>query len=275
MDVSMANDNSLRLGVSLRDSSTPSSKAPGQAPKLILFDIDGTLSTGGMFTKSLAIAIEDILKQGITQSGLEERVKLGRTPRQELVLMADAAKVPRDKQDEVVEQILARAATHFKDELSAAPLTVFAGVAEFLGQLNVRDDIVLGIVTNNPKEIMQIKLDAGRLQGYFLSHGIMVCGDDGSSKSELVEVAIRKAQDALHLKLDRSRIFYFGDQVSDILAGKLAGVVAIGVATGRSSFNELADAGADHVLHDLSDVKSVMAIINGANAHIKHKQVKI
>lgn len=269
--VTMANDNSLGLGLPLRDPGPTQSKTQAPAPKLILFDIDGTLSTGGMFTKSLAMAIEDILKQGITQSDLEERIKLGRTPRQELMFMAAAAKVPRDKQDEVVEQILASAAAHFKDELSTAPLTVFDGVVEFLGQLDGREDIVLGIVTNNPKEIMQIKLDASRLRDYFLRHGIMVCGDDGSSKSELVEVAIRKAQDALHLKLDHSRIFYFGDQVSDILAGKLAGVVAVGVATGRSPFDELVGAGADHVLCNLSNVKSAMAIINGTNARIKHK----
>ena len=51
----------------------------------------------------------------------------------------------------------------------------------------------------------------------------------------------------------------------------IAGVVAVGVATGRSPFDELVGAGADHVLCNLSNVKSAMAIINGTNARIKHK----
>lgn len=238
---------------------------------LVLFDIDGTLSTGGRFTNSLVLAIEDVLKQGITKSDLEERVKLGRTPKQELMLIADDAGVPKGEQNEVVERILSSAATHFKAELSAEPLKAFDGAAELVEQLGRRDDTVLGIITNNPREIMRIKLDSIGLWERF-SNGILTCGDDGSSKAELVGAAIIKAEKTLRANLGRENIFYFGDQVSDVLAGRLAGVVTIGVATGRSTFDELVSAGADVVLRNLSDVKAAMIPVHRAKTYIKNKQ---
>ncbi len=252
----MVGRNQQELSAALRDASTPI--------KLVLFDIDGTLSSGGKFTRALSTAIGTELGLAVTTEELEERIKAGKTSREELAIIVEKAGVPKERQKEAIEHILTSAYGLLKRELSNSPLIVLEGVTELLGQLNSKPDTVLGVVTNNTKAAMEIKLASSGLIRYFPQGSIMVCAEDGGSKKELVEFAITKAESALNARLKRSSVFYFGDQVSDVIAGKLAGAVAIGVATGRSTFDELVRAGADVVLHKLSESNSAMAAIYGA-----------
>ena len=50
-----------------------------------------------------------------------------------------------------------------------------------------------------------------------------------------------------------------GDTPRDVEAAHAAGAVAVGVATGRSSRDELHAAGAEHVFDDLSDPRRLVA----------------
>ena len=188
------------------------------------------------------------------------------------MLIAEEAGVPKEKQNEVAESILSAAAVRFRIELSKTPVKVFDGVVEFVAQLDGRSDTALGIITNNPREIMQAKLDSAGLWERFSRYGILTCGDDGSSKAELVGAAIIKAEGVLHAQLNRENRFYFGDQVSDVSAGRLAGVVTIGVATGRSTYNELVESGADVVLRDLSDINAAMSAVRVARIRARSKK---
>lgn len=260
--VIMGHEDSIGLRSALRNGDASDSEKDAGNLKLVLFDIDGTLSTGGTFTRHLAAAIEEKLKLGITPDSLEERIKVGRTASQEITLIAREAGVSDEARSGVVDAILASATTSMERELSKSPLKALDGVAEFLSSLAAREDVVLGVVTNNTKESMLIKLRSTGLLDYFSGHGILVCASDGQSKIELVEFAIKKAEDVLQTKIFRKNVFYFGDQVSDIFAGALAGAVSIGVATGRSSFEELGRAGADSVLRSFSDHRAAMATID-------------
>ncbi|MBF9066773.1 HAD hydrolase-like protein [Streptacidiphilus sp. NEAU-YB345] len=52
----------------------------------------------------------------------------------------------------------------------------------------------------------------------------------------------------------------FGDTVADVEAGAANGVFVVGVATGRTSREELAEAGAGVVLDDLTDTDLVVRL---------------
>ena len=57
----------------------------------------------------------------------------------------------------------------------------------------------------------------------------------------------------LHDQLTPDQVYVVGDTPRDIAAAKAAGAVSVGVATGTYSTQELAAAGATHVLRSLED----------------------
>jgi phosphoglycolate phosphatase len=68
----------------------------------------------------------------------------------------------------------------------------------------------------------------------------------------LTGIAIEKAG-RMHKQLTPARVFVVADAPRDMEATKKAGAVSVGVATSHYSVDELAQAGADHVLHSLAD----------------------
>ena len=58
------------------------------------------------------------------------------------------------------------------------------------------------------------------------------------------------------------RVFHFGDAPQDMKAGREAGVVPIGVATGVFTARELTSAGAQKVIPDLKDVDGILQYVN-------------
>jgi phosphoglycolate phosphatase len=60
----------------------------------------------------------------------------------------------------------------------------------------------------------------------------------------------------------RGALAYVGDHVADVRSARLAGTRAVGVATGPCSASELAAAGADDVLRDLTQFPPVLARIS-------------
>lgn len=243
--------------------------------KLVLFDIDGTLLSSGMFTKCLGKIIEKEFGSAVNTESLKNRAKTGRTVRSELMIIAGEAGIPEGSQKEFVEKILASATTEFKIELSKSPLKLLDGVAELIERLSKREDTVLGIVTNNIREMMLLKLSSVDLLEMFSRYGMMFPGDSTGHKSGLIKSAADHAVEKFGSRLDRKDIFYIGDQVSDVLGAKLSGVVAVGVATGRSSFGELAAAGAFAVFHNLSDTNAAMGVIYGPRRQTARKKVSL
>ncbi|MEM7396983.1 MAG: HAD hydrolase-like protein, partial [Verrucomicrobiota bacterium] len=56
--------------------------------------------------------------------------------------------------------------------------------------------------------------------------------------------------------------FIIGDTPSDIAAARANRMTAVAVATGTYDRNALEDAGAHHVLDDLSDLDQVLGLLN-------------
>ncbi len=59
--------------------------------------------------------------------------------------------------------------------------------------------------------------------------------------------------------LERGADVYVGDHVHDMEAGRIAGVLSIGVTTGPCSAQELRSAGADHVVDSLLEIPALLA----------------
>ena len=63
-------------------------------------------------------------------------------------------------------------------------------------------------------------------------------------------------------RFGRRRVFVIGDSLHDVTAAKANGAVAIGVATGRNSVDELLEAGADVALPDLTATGPLVALLS-------------
>lgn len=130
------------------------------------------------------------------------------------------------------------------------------GAAAVLAAL-ARERVVQSLVTGNLVEIARFKLAAFGLDTH-LDFEIGGYGTVSEHRPELVLEAVRLAN-AKHGK-DFSAVV-IGDTPHDVDAALHHGALAIGVATGRSSVEELEDAGAHVVLEDLSDTEAVLSAI--------------
>ena len=96
----------------------------------------------------------------------------------------------------------------------------------------------------------QIKLARGKLNHYFCVGGY---GSDSAVRAELTRCAIERSGRVLGEPADPSQVIVVGDTPADIDAAHAAGAVALGVATGHFSREELQKAGADHLLSSLAE----------------------
>lgn len=140
------------------------------------------------------------------------------------------------------------------------------GVPGALGTAYARGDsatferVYQSVLTGNIRTVAEVKLSALGLREA-LDLCIGAYGDDHEIRAELVQVARRRAA-AVHGRLpadfEGCATVVVGDTPLDVEAALVTGARAVGVATGRYSATELAAAGANVVLPDLTDTAMVL-----------------
>jgi phosphoglycolate phosphatase len=128
---------------------------------------------------------------------------------------------------------------------------VLAGAREALAAFRAQG-AVQTLVTGNLPRVAKIKLEAFGLDG-FVDFAVGGYGDDGSDRAELVRLAVKRAESKYGRGYTPSHAFVIGDTPHDVRGALDCGAAAVGVATGRSSMDQLEQAGADLVLSGLSD----------------------
>lgn len=124
---------------------------------------------------------------------------------------------------------------------------VLEGADELLPRLS-RSGILLGITSGGVDAAAHIKLSRAKLNRYFPFGGY---GSDSSDRVELTRRAIERGGRLIGHDLPPERVHVVGDTPKDIDAAHGAGCVAVGVASGHYSEDQLREAGADHVLPNL------------------------
>jgi len=128
------------------------------------------------------------------------------------------------------------------------------GVPELLAALAERSDALRGLATGNFRRAAMMKLRHFGL-GEYLSEGGF--GDDAEERSRVVGVAIERVADGSIAEA----VWVIGDTPLDIEAAHANGALALAVATGPLSVEELRAAGADEAVADLSDTEAVLRIL--------------
>jgi phosphoglycolate phosphatase len=225
-------------------------------PIAILFDIDGTLiTTGGAGAVAWRRAFDELY--GVpadigmfSDAGMTDP-EVGRK--------TFAAVIGREPEPRELARVMAIRLKHLPEAVAQSEgYRVLDGVEELLPRL-VEEGYLLGLTTGGTDSAAHIKLARANLARWFTFGGY---GSDSTDRTELTRRAIGRAGMLLGMELDPHRALVVGDTPLDIVAAHGAGAVAVGVASGRSSAEQLREAGADHALESLREpLPGVVAMV--------------
>ncbi len=228
--------------------------------RLVLFDIDGTLLTGG---GAGSRAIRTALQEHFGATGPADYRFDGKTDPQIVRDLMRAEGHGDDVIDARMAALFARYVECLHDELCdpTSPPRACAGVPALLDALEGRDDVVLGLLTGNVEAGAAAKLSAvGIARDRFV---VGAFGSDHEHRPNLHAVAQRRAREILGLDLPGDALVVIGDTPADIACGQAVGARTIGVATGRYSVHELRAHRADAVFPDFCDTTAVVTEMLG------------
>jgi phosphoglycolate phosphatase len=216
-------------------------------PKLVLFDIDGTLIlTGGAGMRALNLACEHVVGHANALDGINVS---GRTDW--IILHDTLARLGIQLDDGLFAQIRDRYLTHLAEEIESpgeGTYGVLPGVSGLLHDLESRDDVFLALLTGNFRAGAQIKLERFDLWRYFRCGAY---GDDHADRNALVPVALARARECGLPDIAPADVIVVGDTPNDVACALVAGATPVAVATGLYTMDQLRASGSTIVLDTL------------------------
>ncbi len=211
------------------------------ALKLAIFDCDGTLVDGQhMIISSMIHACE---KHNIPYPG-DELVR-----RMVGLSLMEAITTGFGSLSEHDHKLIHRAfIEHFQylrtQDDHEEPL--YDGVLDVINNLH-DTGILLGIATGKSTRGLHNTLNNHGLQDYFVT---LNTADDGPGKPHpsMINVALNDTG------VEKENAFMIGDTTYDIVMAANAGVRSIGVTWGYHAHDELVSCGADHIVHEISEI---------------------
>lgn len=215
--------------------------------QLVLWDIDHTLvDTRGVGRSLFAEAFRQV-------TGLEMKDQAKIDGLTEPVIFRETAKLhglTTTREDfEAFAQALGEGHVRRAAELRERGHAL-GGAASVLDALANRG-FLQTVVTGNVRAAAEIKVATFGLD-HHLDLSIGAYGEDAEKRAELVTIALKRADQ------QAPEAVLVGDTPADVEAARTAGVRVVGVATGRSSADDLREAGAHVVLADLSGTREVL-----------------
>ena len=228
-------------------------------PRILLFDVDGTLiRSGGAGARALERAVAEAFSLGDVRAGFS--FAGGTDPAIFRRLLADFGVEP-------TEGALARTFGVYldilRDEIERAEsYRVNPGVEDALESLAARDpaSLAVGLGTGNVEPGARIKLARADLNRHFPFGGF---GSDAEDRAELLRAGAARGAARLGRALDACDVLVVGDTPLDVSAAHAIGARCLAVATGGGTRADLAAAGADHLVDTLSESSALEALLEG------------
>jgi phosphoglycolate phosphatase-like HAD superfamily hydrolase len=226
--------------------------------KLLLFDIDNTLTrSSAAHRAALHFALQSVY--GIA-ANIDVIKFHGMTDQQIIIEVMKKYGLGETAVRANLEACMKLMVTRFLEINDDFELVTLDGVGELLKE-RARAGHLMGLVTGNLEGIAWAKLAKVGLDTFFRCGGF---GSDHIDRAELVRIALKRAREKIGFE-HNGNAFLFGDTPLDIRAGKEAGVITVGVATGHYSVSELQSCTPDFVVENLRDIGHITRIISGAN----------
>jgi phosphoglycolate phosphatase-like HAD superfamily hydrolase len=215
--------------------------------RLLLFDIDGTLLSCGPQVRGLFV---NALIEVYGTAGRADSYHFhGRTdPRIVLDLLAGTGLAEAEIRERMPRfQQLYLAA--LEAGLERKGMRLLPGVGELLERLAERRDLTVGLLTGNWEPGARTKLSRFDLNRFF---PFGAYGSDATDRDDLPPVALERAARHAGRAFHPEETLIIGDSVHDVGCAHAHGIPVLAVATGHTSAEELAAAGAEWVVPDLT-----------------------
>jgi phosphoglycolate phosphatase-like HAD superfamily hydrolase len=228
------------------------------APRLVLFDIDGTLlSAGGVSGRSLADALVSVFG---TAGPVESYDFSGKTDPQIVRELMRSAGFDDATTDARMAETLGLYERRLTSRMRPGDVRAKPGVARLLAALRAHARATLGLLTGNLEPCARAKLEPLGFNPHF---PFGAYGSDHEDRARLPAVAVARAHDATGIRFEGKSVVIVGDSVHDLRCGRSLGVRAVAVATGRTPADVLAREAPDALLPDCSDVDAALAAVLG------------
>ena len=210
-------------------------------PLLLLWDIDGTLLQRASVEHAVALkrAVREVHGEHLDVDGVPVDAA-GRTDgaiARDLLAGCGVAQEDIDREVRAV----ARACCRAYEELCPPDLSdrIAPRIGDLLASLANRREFRLSLLTGNFEPVARLKLDRAGV-GRFFEPRQGAFGSDAEAREELPPIARGRA--GTREPWPRERTIIIGDTPRDIACARADGLRVIGIATGRFSVAELAEA---------------------------------
>ncbi|HDL18872.1 MAG TPA: HAD family hydrolase [Bacteroidetes bacterium] len=220
--------------------------------KIVLFDIDGTLlHSGGAGKNAMMQTFEELFR---IKNGFAGISMAGKTD--PLIIKTAFENHSINPTADIVDQFKKRYFELLAEniKLNYAKKKIYPGVSDLLDALAEHPEIIMGLLTGNWQEGARIKLSYFNFDRYF-SFGAF--GSDSIDRNELLPIALKRCEIDNRNGWKNRDVVVIGDTPNDVQCAKVHNALALAVATGTYSVDDLYRSGADLALDDLSDVESI------------------
>ena len=227
--------------------------------RLVLFDIDGTVvNAGGAGRVALTRALDATYGAVGSIDGYDFRGKTD--PRIVLDLLGGTG-----LGEDAIHAGLEACFAAYLQELDAevgdgARVRLLPGVAEVVRALSKREDTLVGLLTGNIEAGAEVKLRSTGLWPFFR---VGAFGSDHADRRRLPAIARQRVRERLGHEIPFDRVTIVGDTPLDVDCARACGALAVAVATGRHSVDELSACEPDLLFRDLGDVERVLGALCG------------
>ncbi len=223
--------------------------------RLILFDVDGTLVSGGPAKDAFHAALLEVFG---TAGPIEDWEFSGKTDPQIARELLTAEGLSAATIEEGFPNLWKHYLSGMESLLPETPLHPLPGVVELLESLREIGGVALGLLTGNVARGAELKLESAGLDSRF---PVGAYGSDHEVRRELPRIAVQRAADRLGVDFSAGAVVVVGDTPRDVDCGQWFGARTVAIATGRFDPPSLDRAGADVVLQDMSDTDRVLEIL--------------
>lgn len=227
--------------------------------RLLLFDIDGTLIRGDQAGR---LAMGAALEQMFGTKGSLDTYEMGGKTDSRIVsdLLSEVGIDSLEIRQKLPDFFLLMA-DFAREVYPLRDITTCPGIESLLERLQVRDDVMVGLLTGNAQTTAPLKLAAASIDPAQFVVGAY--GSDDLDRNNLPKIALQRANELTADVLMGDNVVIVGDTPADVQCARVGMARSVAVASGWHSADTLLQYQPDYLFADLSDTEAVLSVLLG------------